>query len=121
MICLALSHSNKVFTDRAEEITFLFENILKEKSNYKYRLYDYASQLNISTAYLSEVVKKTTGKSAKTLIQETIIYKAKTLLKQSSEDIATIAYTLGFNDASYFIKYFKNQIGLTPSKYRKEP
>ncbi|MEM6380807.1 MAG: helix-turn-helix domain-containing protein, partial [Bacteroidota bacterium] len=90
-------------------------------AHYKSRLSDYASQLNISKVYLSEVVKKTTGKPAKVLMQEMVIYKAKTLLKQSNNPIATIAYELGFEDASNFVKYFKGQVGITPSAYRKKP
>ncbi|MGD1840988.1 MAG: helix-turn-helix domain-containing protein [Thermonemataceae bacterium] len=113
--------ANKVFINRAEEITFLFEKALREEAHYKSRLSDYTSQLNISKVYLSEVVKKTTGKSAKVLIQEMVIYKAKTLLKQSSNPIATIAYELGFEDASNFVKYFKGLVGITPSMYRKKP
>ena len=112
---------NKVFINRAEEITFLFENNLRENGNYKSRLADFASELNISKAYLSEAVKKTTGKPAKVLIQEMVIYKAQTLLKQSNSTITTIAYELGFEDASNFVKYFKGHFGKTPNAFRSIP
>ncbi len=112
--------TNKIFTNRAEEITFSFEKSLRKNVDYKNRLADYASELNISKTYLSEVVKKTTGKSAKSLIQEVIIYKAKSLLKQSDGTIETIAYELGFKDASNFVKYFKSHLGVTPNSFRNK-
>ena len=112
--------SRKVFANRAEEITFLFENLLKQEVSYKFRLSDYAAKLNISSTYLSEVVKKTTGKAAKTLMQEYVIYEAKTLLRQSNATVAAVADELGFSDATNFVKYFKHKAGMTPNAFRKQ-
>ena len=114
-------HSNKVFDSRAQEITFQFEWALREDVNYKSRIADYASKLNISKTYLSETIKKTTGKSAKKLIKEFIIYRAKSHLKQSNETLETIAFDLGFDDASNFVKYFKSMTGETPNHFRLKP
>lgn len=113
--------SKVVFSNRAEEIAFLFENLLKEKVNYQLHLSDYASELNISTPYLSEAIKKATGKAAKSIVQEFLILKTKASLIQNDNTIADVAHSLGFNDTSNFIKFFKSNVGLTPGKYRKKP
>ncbi|UJH66091.1 AraC family transcriptional regulator [Allomuricauda sp. SCSIO 65647] len=113
------STTKKIFTNRADEITYLFENLLKKDINYKNKLAYYASKLFISTAYLSECVKKSTQKSAKALIQEFIIFKAKALLNQSNSKIQNVAIELGFVETSNFVNYFKKQVGITPNKYRK--
>ncbi|MEL7119752.1 MAG: AraC family transcriptional regulator [Bacteroidota bacterium] len=112
--------SLKVFSSRAEEITFLFEQLLRKEVNYKLKLADYADQLNISKSYLSEAIKKSTRKSAKVMVREFLMYNGKTLLLQSNDTIANIAFQLGFDDVSNFIKYFKSQSGLTPNQYRKQ-
>lgn len=111
--------ANILFSNRAEEIAFQYENLLKEKSNYKLRLGDYASLLHISATYLSEAVKKATGKSAKSMASEMLVLKAKGELLQKKDTIATISDHLGFNDTSNFVKFFKTNTGLTPNQYRK--
>ncbi|WP_299364044.1 AraC family transcriptional regulator [Winogradskyella sp.] len=115
------STTKRAFANRAEEITFLFENLLKEQSSYKNKMPYYASQLHISTSYLTEVVKRVTSKTPISIVQEYLVLKAKTLLSQNNKPIAVIADELGFNEASNFNKYFKKNTGLTPSAYRKLP
>ncbi|WP_299121461.1 helix-turn-helix domain-containing protein [uncultured Tenacibaculum sp.] len=103
---------------RAEEITFQFENLLKEKD--KRRLVrDYADTLNISSIYLSECVKSTTGKSAKQVITEYKIWEAKSLLTFSEKTVDEIALITGFDDRSNFINFFKKNTNFSPTKYRK--
>jgi AraC family transcriptional regulator, transcriptional activator of pobA len=78
----------------------------------------YADQLHISPRYLSEVTLSTTGKSAKELINEHIILEAKSLLKQTAMTVSEIAYWLGYEENSYFVRFFKKNTGKTPLAYR---
>lgn len=105
---------------RAEEITYQFESLIKNTKRKKQKLNFYASQLNISEIYLSECLKKVTGKSAKKIITEYVLFEAKTLLKHTTDTIETIAYHLGFTDTPNFINFFKKNISLTPKQFRKE-
>ncbi|MEM7549288.1 MAG: helix-turn-helix domain-containing protein [Bacteroidota bacterium] len=109
----------RTFGNRAEEITFQFENLLKEKGTYTMKVADYASELNISPVYLSEAVKEITGRSPIHLIQEYLILQAKGILSQSNFTISQIASDLGFGEVSNFAKYFKKHTGITPNTYRK--
>ena len=109
------------FTSRAEEIAFLFENVVKEKATHKMKIADYASQMNLSAAYLSEAIKCATGKTPLSIIREYIILEAKGLLTQTNKTIAVISTELGFDDTSNFVKYFKKSTGITPHTFRKEP
>ncbi len=79
----------------------------------------YAEKLNITPKYLSEVIKETTGKSPKALIEQLIMQEAKSLLKQTEMNVKEISYWLGFEDPSYFTKAFKVFEGITPFEYRK--
>jgi AraC family transcriptional regulator, transcriptional activator of pobA len=80
----------------------------------------YAAQLNITPKYLSEILIAETGKSAKTVIDDTIFMEAKSLLRQTSMSIQEICYHLGFADTSYFTKAFKQREGFTPTEYRNQ-
>ncbi|MBP2831093.1 helix-turn-helix transcriptional regulator [Aquimarina sp. U1-2] len=107
------------FLNRAQEITFLFENVIKAQTNYKLKIADYARLLNVSSAYLSESVKKASHRTAHAIIQEYLILKAQSLLNQTNKTITIIAEELGFEESSNFVKYFKKAVGTTPHKYRR--
>ncbi|WP_459212386.1 helix-turn-helix domain-containing protein [Aquimarina rhabdastrellae] len=104
---------------RSQEITYNFENLIKKTKHKHQPIKYYAEKLNISPIYLAECVKKVTSKTAKQIINEYLVLEAKSLLKQSNESIAEIAYALGFEDNSNFVKYFKKQTGVTPKQYKK--
>jgi AraC-like DNA-binding protein len=79
----------------------------------------YLSDLcHLSPNYLSDVLKKETGRTAKDHINDFLIDKAKTLLLSSSDSISGIAYTLGFSYPHYFSRLFKRKTGITPQEYR---
>ena len=78
----------------------------------------YAEMLNISAGHLSEVVKAQSGKPAIAHIHERLILEAKRLLFHTEHSIKEIAFQLGFEDASYFNRFFKRLAKHTPVEYR---
>ncbi|MGC6480180.1 MAG: AraC family transcriptional regulator [Flavobacteriaceae bacterium] len=76
-------------------------------------------KMGISSHYLSELLKKETGESAKSHLQSHIINKAKNLLMSTNNSISEVAYTLGFEYPQHFSKLFKLKTGLSPKEYRK--
>ena len=118
---LEFSAAKSQLRTRADEITYQFENAIIQAKHKRQAIKHYAIQLNISPIYLSECIKKSTGKTAKQIIDEYLILEAKSLLKQSSNAIAQIAYMLGFEDNSNFVKYFKKHTGLTPKIFKEKP
>lgn len=78
----------------------------------------YADMLNISAGHLSEVVKQQSGKPAIAHIHERLILEAKRLLFHTDNSIKEIAFNLGFEDASYFNRFFKRIVEQTPVAYR---
>lgn len=107
------------YKTRAEEITYLFENTIQQTKHKRQNIGFYANLLNISPVYLSECVKKVTNKTAKLIIDEYVIMEAKSELLHSNKTITEISFSLGFDDTSNFISYFKKQTGLTPLKFTK--
>jgi AraC family transcriptional activator of pobA len=79
---------------------------------------DYAEKLNISPNYLNSICKKVRDKSASEIIQDRLLLEAKRLLIHSDKTVAEIWYCLGFEDNSYFGRFFKNHLGQTPANFR---
>jgi AraC-like DNA-binding protein len=78
----------------------------------------FASRLNLSANYLSDLLQKSTGKSTVEHIHLELVEKAKSLLWGTEESISEIAYELGFEHPSHFTKVFKAKTGKSPSEYR---
>ena len=78
-----------------------------------------AEKCHLSPSYLSDLLAKETGRSAKDHINDFLVEKAKTLLLSSTDSIGGIAYTLGFNYPHYFGRLFKQKTGKTPQEYRQ--
>ena len=77
-----------------------------------------AAQVHLSPGYLSDVLKKETGRNAQDLIHYYLIEEAKTRLLNSDLNINEIAYAMGFEYPQYFNKLFKQKTGITPVEYR---
>ena len=81
---------------------------------------DYAALLYITPNHLNALCKERLGQSAGELIRNRIILEAKRLLVIKDYSVSEIAYTLSFNDNSYFTKFFKKIEGMTPEEFRKK-
>jgi len=81
---------------------------------------EYAQQLNISSPYLNECVKKTTGHSVSYHIQQRIILEARRLLYHSDLSVKEIATELGYDDYPYFSRLFSKVTGMTALGFRNK-
>lgn len=77
-----------------------------------------ASQLNLSPNYLSDLLKKETGKTAQEHIHLYLIEQAKSRLLNSDHSISEIGYSLGFEYPQHFSNLFKAKTGMSPRAYR---
>ncbi|MHA7944580.1 helix-turn-helix domain-containing protein [Formosa sp. 3Alg 14/1] len=116
-----ITHNNEgiVPLNRFDAIMAKFENEILASHNNFLSVNAYASKLNISAIYLSECVKKATGKSAQKVIIDYKVLHAKTLLHQTDTSIAQIAEILGFNEVANFNQFFKRHARITASQFRK--
>ena len=78
----------------------------------------FAELLFLSPNYLSDLLKKETGKNAQELIHYYLIEEAKNNLLNTNNSVNEIAYKLGFEYPQYFSKLFKSKTGMTPLAYR---
>lgn len=77
-----------------------------------------ADELNLSTNYFGDLIKKETGVSAQEYIQSKVINVAKERIFDNSKSISEIAYELGFKYPQHFTRLFKQKTGVTPVEYR---
>ncbi|MCM1520319.1 MAG: helix-turn-helix domain-containing protein [Lachnoclostridium sp.] len=78
----------------------------------------FAEKACLTPNYFSDLVRKETGLTPKEMISRHIIAHAKQLLVKNSDDVAQIAYSLGFEYPAHFSRLFKRISGLTPSEFR---
>jgi len=81
---------------------------------------DLANRLNISSRYLTDLLKIETGKTAIELIHIALIAEAKDRLRKKDKSISEIAYDLGFENMSYFSRLFKKETGMLPTSYKNQ-
>lgn len=79
-----------------------------------------AAQLNLSSKYLSDLLKQETGKTALELIHLFVISEAKNLLITGEYSISEIAYKLGFENPPYFSRLFKKEVGMSPKEFKNQ-
>ncbi|MFK7968885.1 MAG: helix-turn-helix domain-containing protein [Bacteroidia bacterium] len=97
-----------------------YQALIEERFKETLSVTEYAALLNISTKTLSTVTKSIVNKTPSQLIVERTMLEAKRLLKFTSLQVGEIAFRLGFEDDSYFIKYFKKHVGTSPRSFRND-
>ncbi len=111
-------HSNNFVVVQIEKILneYFKSNSIYEKGlpTVKYL----AEQVHLSAGYLSDLLKKETGKNAQDHIHFYVIEEAKNVLLSTNKSVGEIAYSLGFEYPQYFNKLFKQKTGKTPIEFR---
>ncbi|MEO0896861.1 MAG: helix-turn-helix domain-containing protein [Bacteroidota bacterium] len=79
-----------------------------------------AEKMAVSRRYLSDTLKKETGKTTTEHLHLYLIDEAKNILLNPNKSIAEVAYELGFEYPQYFSRLFKKKEGLSPSEYREK-
>ncbi len=105
---------NRSNTHVSQALDFITENFAKPIS-----LDQVAQKVGLSTYRLAHLVKAHTGKTLLQIILHTRIQTARQLLENTGKSCTDIAYEVGFNDQSYFIKQFKRLVGITPARFRR--
>jgi AraC family transcriptional activator of pobA len=102
-----------------ERLTMKFKRHLNYNITKNRSVSFYASELNVTPNHLNKSVKLSLGRSASVLIDEMLILEAKVLMQKNNISVSEIAFEIGFEDVSYFGRFFKKHTGFTPTEYRK--
>jgi AraC family transcriptional regulator, transcriptional activator of pobA len=96
-----------------------FLDLLELNINSEKRASAYADMVSLSPFQLNSITKKLLGKTVADLIEDQILLEAKRYLLATSNQVNQIAFQLGYEDVSYFIRLFKKLTGQTPEAFRK--
>lgn len=99
-------------------ITAKFIGLVQKNFKSERFLEFYADKLEISPKHLSRTMKSVTGFSAVEWIERYVILEAKVLLKSTNMNIQQISDELNFPSQSFFGKYFKKNVGMSPREFR---
>ena len=102
-----------------QEKFYKFSELLEQNILVHKKVSEYAQLMNISTYQLNSITKAAVGKTCSELINEQVILEAKRCILATSNQISQTAYRLGYQDVSYFIRFFKKHTRHTPETYRQ--
>ncbi|MEM7549295.1 MAG: AraC family transcriptional regulator [Bacteroidota bacterium] len=109
----------KFVNENTSRLVTQFKNALLDNIKNNPKPADMADLLNVSINHLNKVLKSNTQLSTSEWIAKRQVIEAQLLLKHSNSSVAEIAHYLGFEDPSYFSKFFQRHAQVTPSHYRK--
>ncbi len=104
--------------NRSEALCKEFNNLVLQHYAKERTIGFYANQLNITPTHLSNTVKKVMDKTVMDIISEVVVTDAKAQLKSTNLSINEISESLNFPNVSFFGKYFKRLVGMSPLQYR---
>jgi len=111
------SATNKTIVQQIEQL--LSNYFLEKTPGFGLPTVKYLAQkVHLSPTYLSDLLKKETGKNTQEHIHFHLIEEAKNCLINTDYSINEIAYNLGFEYPQYFNKLFKQKLGHTPKEFR---
>jgi AraC-type DNA-binding domain-containing proteins len=95
-----------------------FRQMIESHYHHTHTVKEYAFYMNITTKTLYNNVMEVAHITPLQMIDDRIILESKRMLKHTSLRVKEIAYQLGFEDSSYFVKFFKKQTGYLPMDFR---
>ncbi len=114
-------HGLPLCINNAANRTFVrFRQSLEHHYRSMHTVKEYAAHLNVSTKTLTNCVYESSHSTPLALINDRIVLEAKRQLLHSSLKVKEIAFQLGFEDPSYFVKFFKRYVGCLPAEFREQ-
>jgi AraC family transcriptional activator of pobA len=95
-----------------------FIDLVERDAARRHRVADYAAELAVTPGHLSALCTQYAGQRAKRLLDSTLASRARRMLLYTDESAARIGASLGFEDPSYFSRFFRRETGQTPKECR---
>ena len=112
--------NENVTSSKSEQLCKAFTQLVMQHYNDNRNVAWYAEKLGITHAHLCSIVKQSTGKTCADIISSMVIMDAKSQLKSTHQSIQVISDSLNFANMSFFGKYFKRHVGMSPLEYRNK-
>ena len=96
-----------------------FRRLLEKQYTKMHSVQEYADALNVAVRTLNKSANECCGQSPLSIINDRIMLEAKRQVRYTNLMIKEIAFNLGYDDPSYFVKLFKRETGYLPSDFRE--
>nr|WP_315029229.1 helix-turn-helix transcriptional regulator [uncultured Chryseobacterium sp.] len=97
-----------------------FETLIEEHFTKQKSIAYYASLLGISSKHLNRIVQTVVQKTATDILTERVVLEAKRMLMYLDESLVEIAFRLGYEEYSYFVRVFRKSSGMTPTQFMRK-
>ena len=97
-----------------------FLALLEQAFQQHHDIHYYADQLNLSKTQFAQIISQHSGQPPKRLILKRILLEAQRYLQFTTMPIQQLAQSLGFHDPFHFSKFFKQELGISPRRYREQ-
>lgn len=97
-----------------------FENLVEKYFTTQKSISHYALLMDISSKHLNRITQTVVQKTATEVITERVMLEAKRMLMYLNESLVDIAFRLGYEEYSYFVRVFRKSSGITPTQFIKE-
>lgn len=97
-----------------------FENLVEQHFTEHKSIAYYADLLGISSKHLNRIVQTVVQKTATEVITERVVLEAKRMLIYLDESLVEIAFRLGYEEYSYFVRVFRKSSGMTPTQFMRK-
>jgi AraC family transcriptional regulator, transcriptional activator of pobA len=98
-----------------------FVELVERDAVRRHRIADYAAELAVTPGHLSVLCTQYAGQRAKRLLDHVLVSRACRMLLYTDESVARVGASLGFEDPSYFSRFFRRETGQTPKEFRNVP
>lgn len=98
-----------------------FRQLIERDAVRRHGIADYASELAVTPGHLSVLCTQYAGQRAKRLLDHVLVSRACRMLLYTDESVARVGVSLGFEDPSYFSRFFRRETGQTPKEFRNGP
>ncbi|MGN7757661.1 AraC family transcriptional regulator [Chryseobacterium sp. 22532] len=97
-----------------------FENLIEQYFTTQKSISHYASLLGISPKHLNRIAQTVVQKTATDVITARVVLEAKRMLMYLDESLVEIAFRLGYEEYSYFVRVFRKSSGMTPTQFMRK-
>lgn len=112
--------NENITSSKSEQLCKAFTQLVMQHYKDNRNVAWYAEKLGITHAHLCSIIKQSTGKTCADIISSMVIMDAKSQLKSTHQSIQVISDSLNFANMSFFGKYFKRHVGMSPLEYRNK-
>lgn len=118
-MCACYLHVNKIIKNSSDVIAFQINEYIENNIGNRLSVSDLCRYFYMSRSKLYNISKNEFGMGIADYVRQKKIEYAKKILTESNDTVSHISAMAGFEDDNYFIRVFKNYVGVTPNKFRK--